>query len=183
MDPVTWTVLAIGIAGAATSAAGAMAQNRAIEKSMDAQAKGAGTQQQQLADQAALEKMKTMRTMQQLQGRVRVAAGESGATTGGSFAALENQARFDAGLNNAIIGRNLVNQQALVRSGFQANMAQLQSQQQNPLLSAFSGGMQGLQAGLAIGNALPGKTPGAPSSLAGDFPQTTTDPFTGIARA
>lgn len=154
MDPVTPT-LAIGATLAAVSAAGtaaaAMQRNQAISAAMQSQVKAAKTQQEQLAEAASVERMKTMRTSQQLQGRVRVAAAQAGATSEGSFEAFDRQAAFDAGLNKAIIDRNLFNQQQAVRSGAQANLASLSGSTQNPFLAAFGGGVQGMQTGLAIG--------------------------------
>lgn len=157
MDPVTPT-LAIGATlaavSAASTAAAAYQQNQAIQRSMQSQVKAAKTQQEQLADAASVERLKTMRTSQQLQGRIRVAAAQAGATSEGSFEAFDRQAAFDAGLNTAVIDRNLFNQQRAVRSGTQANLASLSGSTQNPFLAAFGGGVQGMQSGLAIGGAV-----------------------------
>lgn len=138
-------------AGAAMSAKAARDRNKAIGRSITAQQQAAGVQNQQLADQTAVENMKTMRAAHQLQGRVRVAAGEAGATAGGSFAALDRQTAFDAGLNLAIGRQNLGNNQALVNSQYKAQATGAMSQWQNPLMAGFMGGVSGAQTGLAIG--------------------------------
>lgn len=156
MDPVSATLLAIGTAGgAASSAAAASQQNRNIERSMQSQVNAANTQQQQLVDQSALERIKNIRQAQQIQGRIRVSAGERGiAYSSGSIGALQRQGDYDASLNDAIIGRNLSNQIARVRSGAQANLTALASSQQSPILAGLMGGVQGLQTGLSIGAAV-----------------------------
>lgn len=155
MDPISLTALAIGSAalGATTSAMGAASQNKAIKKSMESQTQAAKIQQQQVADQAAIEREKNFRAMQQIQGRIRVSAGEAGATTGGSFNALSQQAFNDQSLNNAILMRNMTNQQAAIAAGLQANLASLSSQHQSPILSGLTGGLSGFSTGLSIGNA------------------------------
>ncbi len=142
----------IGAAGGAgLSLMQAGRQNSAMSRAMDAQARSAGIQQKQIANQSFVQQQETMRQARQLEGRIRVAAGEAGATFGGSFAAMSNQSAFDAARNQQIIRSNATMQQQAVRTGAEANIASLAAQYKDPIISGLMGGMQGLSAGLAIG--------------------------------
>jgi hypothetical protein len=157
-DPVTLTVVGLAIAGAATSATvsaiSARKQNQAISKAMKSQRSATTVQQKQLADAAGLEKLKRRREHAAILGRLRVASAEANVGFGGTFAALERQADFDLAANQRIIDENYRNQVALVRSGFEANIAQLESQVRNPVLDSVVAGIGGFQTGLSIGTGL-----------------------------
>lgn len=144
--------LAIGgtAMGAATSAVGASARNRAIAASMQSQRSAMATQQRQVQQSAAVERAKQIQQAQQIAGRLRVAAGESGVGMGGSMAALLRQTDLDAGMNLAILDQNLANQLAAIRTSGMAHMQQTASQAQNPLLAGIGGGLQGLSTGLSV---------------------------------
>jgi len=146
----------IGLAvGGGLGFAQAQQRNQALESSMNAQNRALGVQQQQLVDQTAIERQRIERQQQQIEGRIRVLAGESGiGTTSGTALALQQQNEHDAGLNFAILDRNLRNNLAAVQTGAAANMQQLQSQAQNPLLSAFTGALTGMNSGLSIASAV-----------------------------
>jgi len=192
MDPATVSI-AIGLAVAAAGAQAAQARmrNQAIEKSMASAQEAAAAQASQLADQTALERQKGINRAEQVEGRLRVAATTSGAAFDGSFAALSTQNLRDAQLDDLILQRNFANNMARVLSGLDAQQAGLEGQGSNLLLSAFSGGLQGAQAGIAIGGAF-SSSPGAggargpnradgfvPTSRGGGF----AGPQTGIAIA
>lgn len=157
MDPAT-AMLAIGGAGslfgAGTSFMGAQKQNAALRQSMASQQAAAQQQMGQVAQAAAVEREKRLKEAQQIQGRIRVAAGEAGIGMGGSIAALSRQSELDLGTNLAIIDQNYANNIAAIRSGAQANLQSLSSQIGNPILNAFSGAFSGAGTGLAIGGAV-----------------------------
>jgi hypothetical protein len=95
---------------------------------------------------------------------MRVAAAAAGiAPDVGVFSALAQQEAFDYAINQSVMKQNTRNQIASVLSGGAANIAQIRSQMQNPLLSGISGAIQGAQTGLAIGGAVGslGSTAGA----------------------
>ena len=138
--------LAIGAAGSAVAAS---SQNRAIRGSQAAQGRAFVTNASQVNEQAALEQRKRQQEARVLQSRIRVLAGESG-STGGSFAALNRQAAFDAELNQLILERNRQNQIASLASGAAANIASLQNSTTNTVLAGITGGLGGAQTGLAI---------------------------------
>lgn len=149
------SLVTLAAAGASTflTIEQARAQNKAIQRSMNSQAQAAGIQQEQLVEQAAVERRRIQNQTQQIEGRLRVAAGESGVGLGGSMEALGRQAQIDQATNLAILDSNLDNQQQRVQSGLEANLASLSAQTQNPLLAGLVGGINGLQTGLSIGNA------------------------------
>lgn len=139
--------------GTGLSVMQARQQNKAMARSMDSQARAVEIQQRQLAQQAGLERMSNERREAQAIGRIRAAAGSAG-VSGGSVAALENQAAADAAINNTTILANYRNQIDAVRTGGQANLDQLASQYQSPILAGISGAMRGAQTGLAIGQGI-----------------------------
>jgi hypothetical protein len=147
--------IGLGAAGAGLSAYQASQQNRAIGQSMQSQAQATAATQQQVVDQGAIEKRKRIMEAQRIRGVIRASRGEAGiGTSGGTFGALIRQADIDAATNLGILNRNLMNNLASVRAGYHANIASLKAQTQNPLLSAFIGGLRGASAGLAIGTGL-----------------------------
>lgn len=129
-------------------------QNQAIERSMAEQNKALEVTQQQIAEQAGLERFKSARRAHQIEGKLRVAAGDAGLGMGGTWAALSRQAGMDEAINQAIIQSNFDNQIAAARSGTRANLISLEGQGRNSLLDGLLGGLQGLQTGLSIGNAV-----------------------------
>lgn len=145
--------LSIGTAifGAFTNAAAARNQNQAVQASLQSQREALRVRQQQLSSQAGIEKQKRINEANQIQGRLRVAAGEAGVGLGGSAAALARQAEFDKAVNLSIIDANFQSRIALGQAQFRSTAAQTISQQRNPLLSAFSGAVSGLETGLRIG--------------------------------
>lgn len=125
-------------------------QNDAIKKSMESRQQAAELRQDQLAEQAAIERQKQHDRSQQILGRVRVAAAEAGVGMGGTYSALAAQAEIDRGRNEQIINRNFLNNVALIQSGQQADHLALSAQMQNPVLAGLTGGLTGLQTGLSI---------------------------------
>ena len=139
------------IIGAAASIEGVRQQNDSIRSQNKAAGRAGQIQSDQLSNAEALEREKINRQQRQIVGALRVASAESGVSLpGSSFEALQAQAAGDARLNAAIVGENVRNQRELIRTGVQANAAELESRTQNQLLRGLLGGIQGGQAGLQI---------------------------------
>lgn len=153
-DPASWA-LAIGAvtaaAGAGTAAYSADQNRKAVHRSQDSAKLAAEVQSRQIASAAQLEKQKVANKAQMIRGRIRAAAAAAGFDNAGSYQSLEQQVSTDAALNTQIIGANRRAQLDRVSSGLQADLLGLGSHVTNPILAAFTGGMQGVQAGLAIG--------------------------------
>lgn len=144
----------LAILGAVTSAQQAKAHNKAISASIKSQRSAAAAQGKQISEQAALEKLKRQREAEQVRGRLRVAAGEAGVGTTGSFGALLRQSDFDLALNQSIIEKNRESQAARVASEFRAGAISTAAQGQNVGLSTLSGGLAGLSTGISIQSAI-----------------------------
>ena len=162
--------IALAVAGAATSAAGAAQQNRAVKKSMDAAAKNAEVTRKQLGDATMLDIKKTQQESGRVRGRLRTAAAESGVDFTGSYASFDRQALIDEATNLAIIRQNEYNQTLRINSGLAAEFASLESRGQNALLSGIQGAISGASTGLSIQNAI-GTGDGASPA---DIPDPTT---------
>lgn len=134
-------------------------RNSAIGKSMESVVGAQRVQQRQEAVAAALDRKKNIDSTRRLVGALRVAGGESGGVDG-SYAALIRQADSDAAMNSKIIGTNLNNRYARIGSESAAQLAQLRSAEQIPLLEGAKGAVQGA----LIGNALGGLFAAAPAT-------------------
>ena len=149
--------LSIGgaLLGAAASASQASEQNRAIRRSGQSAIRSANVQYGQVREQGDVELLKRRAQAEQVIGKVRVAGAESGSVDG-SFAALERQEAYNADLDRTIIKRNVKSNLERVHSGLDATLTDLGARTVNPILSAFTGGIGGLQTGLSIGTAVYG---------------------------
>lgn len=170
MAPAAALALTIGTGalGAATSYAQARGQNRAARRAADSSRRAAEVETRQITRAAELEAEKRLNRQEQVAGRVRVAAARSGfATSSGDFERFARQNEFDTAIDLATLEENRQAQIDRVLSGLDARLADISSRTSNSLLSAFTGGLGGIQAGLAItggldqfGNAFP-STPAA----------------------
>lgn len=141
---------ALAIAGAGTSYSQAASQNGAIERSMRSSNDATARQGQQLAGQAAIEKLKNARRAHATLAALRVAATDAGSADAGSFTALANQALIDSSVNNQIIGDNQSRAYDRILSDNYARQEQLKAQTRNPLLSALTGALSGASMGMGI---------------------------------
>lgn len=158
IDPIS-TGLVIAAATAAVSGAGAIEQNRQANKREDAAKKAADVQTKQLRDQAQLEASKRSREARLIRGAILARDSVAGD-------ALLNQVDADLGLNLDILGKNLNNSLGRVTSGLDADLASIQTV--NPLLSSFTGGLQGFGAGVGIGSAFQNYQTRQPQVVIGD---------------
>lgn len=154
--------IGLGALSAGVAGAGAAQQNSAAKRAAASAGTAASVQARQVAEAGRFEQLKAAREAELVRGRMRVAAAAAGiAPDVGVFSALAQQEAFDYAINQAVMQQNTRNQIASVLSGGAANIAQIRSQMQNPLLSGIGGAIQGVQTGLTIGNAInsiPGST-------------------------
>ena len=154
-DPLSLGIAAATTAlGVGTSAAGAASQNKAISRSGDSLNRAELQRRQQNVNAADTERTKRLREARQVEGRIRAAAGATGRGVDGNFAALLRANQFETQTDLNIVDRNLSNTLLNDRTSFEAQRLQLESQQQSPLLEAFTGGLIGLNTGLQIGGAI-----------------------------
>jgi hypothetical protein len=173
--PIAIASLVVGAAGlglgVATSAASAKHQEAAIRAGKRSAYMAATVQKQQLANQASVEGEKQQKEAEILYGKIRVAAGESGIGTGGTYEAFMHQADVDLAYNNTILNRNLGMQYRRADSGLSADLAQLEGQRPtNWMLQGIGSGLSLMQSSLAIGSNLQtistyNSTPTQPANL------------------
>lgn len=147
-DPVTPIIL--GGIGAATSLAGAQAQNAALRRAGRSQAEAGRVQATQSAAQAEQERQQNRRVRDQVAARTRVLSIASGGGGGDTRSDLLRTVALDAGRNAATTDMNEAMRLAAIRSGVASNLAQLQSQVRSPLLDTIGAGLSGFTTGLQI---------------------------------
>ena len=156
------------IAGGGLSLLQAGAQNRAVGDSMDSAFRSAIARRQQLASQAGVAMRQRNEQARQAQGRIRTAFGEGGAAGSGSQLAAMRSVDVANELDQASLGANFTSNIRASDSSYEATIAGLEAQSQNPLLAALGGGLQGAQ--LALGLYTLGSSLAAPPpTAAGDF--------------
>ena len=156
-DPGTAALVigaATALAGAGTAAVATQRQNAAAKRSIRSNQNAAAVQSAQVSRAAQLEKDKIALQARRIRGAIRARAAEAGFEDAGTYQALQAQAVQDAALNTEIIAINRRAQLDRIASGFEANFNDLSSRVSSPVLAAFSGGLEGAQAGLAIGGAV-----------------------------
>lgn len=153
-DPLSLAALGIAAASTGVSVGGAIGQNRNVKQAQEAQAAAARVQQQQLTNQAQVETVKRQSEAHLLESRLRVLAGESGLSFGGSLNDLSRQVEYDRSFNDEIAKRNLDMNLMALATGTAAQQTQLESQKQSPIFAGILGGLQGLSAGLSIASGI-----------------------------
>jgi len=138
-----------GLAGVSSFAA-AQQQNSANRRAAASAREGAAAQTQQLIDATAAERRKQIVASQQLTGKLRAAASESGGV-GGSFEALLQQNALDTLTNDRTIVANYNANGQRIRSGLNADLASISSRNRNTIFDTFMGAAGGAQAGLQLG--------------------------------
>ena len=139
-------LMAIGAAGSigaaamsgVASARAARDQNRAIGRSMESQGEAARIETEQLQASFNLERAKNANEAAQIEGRIRVLAGERGVGTAGTMAALLRQSDYDEAINASIMERNYLNQAARINSGLEANVNALAARAPNAIMEGLS---------------------------------------------
>ena len=142
--------VALAIAGttAATNIAGGILKNKAIRSSMRSVRNAEAIQVGQLADQAAFEQTQAGRRASRTAASLRVAlaAAGRGDDLGGDNAI--DQVFSDGATDIAVIEQNQMNNVARVRSGTEAEIAQLRAAYNPPFFNVLNGILSGVQAGL-----------------------------------
>lgn len=155
---VAEATLAIGIgtavAGAATSAAGAIAQNRAVKQGKAAAARAADTQRDQVRAQVQQAARERSREAARVRGLLRVRGAAAGVGPGSSFEDLIEG--VDLGLEEDLetLRINEANMFNRINSGLGADLSELEFRRRNAVLDSLGGGISGAQSGLAIGHGI-----------------------------
>lgn len=143
--------LAGAVIGGVSTYAQAQSQNAANRRSEASARAASQASMDQLVAQTAEERRKRILESQQLTGKLRAAAAESGAL-GGSFDALLQQNALDLARTDQILTDNYKAQAERVRTGLEADLASIQGRQRSSIFDTLTGTAGGAQAGLAIGN-------------------------------
>lgn len=138
---------AAGGLNAAISVHSAIEGNRALTRGIRSAADAERRELQQLSNQEAARRAAHIRRSRAIAGRVRAVAGERGTGLTGSDYSILLQNAMDTARGNAISRQNTVNAALAVRSRTNAQVAQLKSQEQNPILAGIMGAINGAQAG------------------------------------
>jgi len=155
VDPVT-----LGLVLTATTAAisGGVAYtenqqaNRSRRRSEQSARRAAEVRTRQLNDQGSAEREKRIREGARIRARIRAAASESGFDpNSGVYEDLIGLNDFETAYNLDILQRNVVANQALVASGLDANLAELDARRSPALLRLLSGTISGAGTGLSLG--------------------------------
>jgi len=164
--------LSLAAAGGGAAAISAKKQNDQIESAEDAAVAANAMNRSQILGSAAQQRDQRIDEFNQLAARIRVARGEAGVGAGGSTAAAIRQTEFNTEADLGAINLNAFYGQQRGNSATLAQIAQLSSRTENPLLAAFMGGLQGGAAGLQIGGAISGLGAAAtPQSSFNSFPE------------
>ena len=147
-------VIASAAASAIAAQQASQSRNRAARRSSESATRAASVQIRQVREAAQLEKDKIALQARRIRGAIRASAAAAGFEDAGTYQGLANQAAIDAAINSRIVGINARNNIDRVLSGLDANLTDLSSRVSSPVLAAFSGGLEGAQAGLAIGGAV-----------------------------
>lgn len=143
--------IALAVVGAALTAKQAIDQNRAINKSKDANRSATELQKKQLGDAAEVARAKREREAAYTRSRISLLSGETGLAPD-AYSGLFQQNQTDLGLNLGLIDQSLTNDRARADAGLAVNFADLDARKSNPLFAAFQGGLQGASTGLSISN-------------------------------
>jgi hypothetical protein len=133
---------------AATSVAGGITRNQAIRSSMRSVRNAEAIQVGQLADQASFEQTQAGRRASRTAASLRVAlaAAGRGDDLGGDNAI--DQVFSDGATDIAVIEQNQMNNVARVRSGTEAEIAQLRAAYNPPFFNVLNSVLSGVQVGL-----------------------------------
>lgn len=150
------TILAVGVAAAGAASAGysAVDQNQRAKANKGAARKVAMVKGEQVREQGALERLKTIRRSAQVRGRLRLAGAEAGLGDFGSLDALQQQNELDTDLNLDVLQQNVDNSTGLIGSELSSVLSQISGTYRNALLSGFEGALGGASQGLQLGSGL-----------------------------
>jgi hypothetical protein len=172
---------AFAVAQAATSYAGAAAQNRAGQQFLSNAADTARRQMDAASRQAGLERQKIINEARSIEGRIRVLAQDPGSGMGGSVSSLVNQVAFDQAINQQIEASRYEANIAEIRSGYSAAASQVAQRYVSPVVAGIQGGLSGAMTGMALGDAFATPDAGGTFEPVGPpdaYPQSVPDaPF------
>lgn len=152
VDPITLSIAGGTIMGA-TSAAGAVSQNRSIERSMKSTVSASQEAIRQIQMQTAIAGQRYVNDARKARGAIRV-AGAAGGIRGSDLQALVRQTAYDADLNTRITKMDAANKINKVQSNAAAQLQQLEGQGRSAAFDTIRGGLQGAITGFTLGNIL-----------------------------
>jgi len=156
-------LIASALGGAALSGIGAIQRNNQIEKQGRNTEDAARLQAQQLADRKRQQQENARLETAALRGRLLASAAErGGGFAGTSYDALDQSILGSSARANRSIDTNYNNALQQIRLGSQASLDQLYANQQNPVLSGLSGGLQGALTGIQLNAGLKDLFPASP---------------------
>ncbi len=143
-DPESFKTKALGVGGALAKGfqayqafQGTLDANRRIVKVQSAVAEADAVNMAGVVQGGALEKLKSNRFGQRVQGRMAVVFGEAGGG-GASAEAVKRQATFNTAENNQITDLNTATRLRSIRSASRAQIDALNAQKGDPYMAAFS---------------------------------------------
>lgn len=140
--------------GAGLALISAIGTNRALRNTAKNAANAASFDLQSIVDAATVERLRATQQFRTIAGGITASAAERGLTGGGSIEDLLLVNTNNAATERQIISINEQTRARQRRAQFDATIAQLRSQQQFAPLSAVLGGLQGFQAGSALGTGI-----------------------------
>jgi len=138
--------LVLGGLSAIASFEGARQQNKYARRQAKAQNQALAIQAEQLGEQSQQQMTQQQREAARIQGRLRVAAGESGLGAGGTFDALTRQTTLNLSENIGNIQSNLANNLNLLSS----RQVSEDANRVDPLLAGLTGGIGGYSTGMNL---------------------------------
>ena len=148
MDPFL-PAIGVGALGATTGVVSGLTQSSAARASQRSVRRAEAIQVGQIRDQRDFEQTISRRRSNRAAASLRTTLAAAGRGSDLSAADAASQIAAEGEINAAVIGTNASNNAARVRSGAQAQIAQLQQSIQNPFMLAFNSVLQGVQAGLS----------------------------------
>lgn len=143
---------ALAVTGAAINAQQANEQNKAVKRSVRAAENAAEVTKTQIDASTDAEQQRRQRETNRIRGRIRVAFAGSGFSDGAE--PFLTQTDIDQNIAGQAAATNRDMAISRVESDRDVQITNFQSRHMNPVLSALTGGLQGLQAGLAITSAV-----------------------------
>ena len=155
--PLDWALILGAVAsatGTGLSIAESQQQNKAMKLAAKRSRQAAELAEMQAVDQRQLDRQKEIDQSRQIEGRIKVAMGESGVSlAGGTANALLRQNLATTKENLGIINLNTSNQVRRIQSEGSAMAADYMGRTTNTLVQGITGFLGGAQTGLSIASA------------------------------
>lgn len=140
--------------GAGLALIGAVGTNQALRRTANNAANAAGIDYQNIVDASTVERLQATKRFRAIAGGTLASAAERGLPSSGSIDDLLITNAVNASTDQQIININERTRLRTRRAQFDQQIAQLRSQQRFGPLDAIMGGLQGFQAGSALGTGI-----------------------------